>query len=521
MKLLLSKFKDTLYSVLPIVLIVTLLHIFVVRLDTDVFSRFIIGSILLIIGLTLFIMGVDIGITPIGNHLGHSITKSNNILIVIFTTIIIGIIITIAEPSLLILANQVDTVTTGNIPSKAILISVSLGTGIMLSIGTARILYKFKLKYVLLIFYLLALLLSLFSSSDFLAISFDASGATTGALAVPFILAIATGTSASDNDSSSKESDSFGLVGVASIGAIIAVLLMGIIKKTGTPEGELPIIQTDGIITPFLNNFFSQLSEVIIILLPIFIVFLFANFISFKLDKISFYRICIGVVLSVIGLTFFLLGVNQGFMDVGSILGAKLADMHNTFLLIIISFILGIVTILAEPAVHILTRQIEDITNGYVKSKLVMFTLALGVGIAIVFSMLRILIPNLKFWHIALPGFAIATILSFFAPDLFVGIAYDSGGVASGPMTATFVLAFIQGASNMYPKADILLDGFGVIALVAMTPLIALQILGLIYKINSNKIEQKAYIDDLYDDLLSIDTEDTENTNTTGVKNHE
>lgn len=519
MSLLYSKFKDTLYSVLPIVLIVVLLHFLVVPLDTDVFIRFLIGSVLLTIGLTLFILGVDIGITPIGNHLGHSITKSNNLFIVIFASIIVGIIITVAEPSLLILANQVDMVTAGAIPSNLIVIFVSLGTGIMLSIGTVRILYAFQIKYLLLIFYLLAFVLALFSKTDFLAISFDASGATTGALAVPFILAIATGTSASDKNSLSKESDSFGLVGIASIGAILAVLVMGVAKNTGALQGELQIELTEGILQPFLKNFLPQIIEVMIIFLPILIVYILANAVSFKLDKISFFRICIGIVFSIVGLTLFLLGVNQGFMDVGSILGAGLASKGNTSLLIIISFILGVVTILAEPAVHILTRQIEEITSGYVKSSLVMATLSIGVGIAIVLSMLRIIIPGLMFWHIALPGFAIAIILSFFSPDLFVGIAFDSGGVASGPMTATFVLAFIQGASNVYPTADILLDGFGVIALVAMTPLIALQILGLVYKLQSNKATQKSSVNTIGDEILniaSVDETDIEKENVNG-----
>lgn len=503
LRILLNKFKDTVFSVLPIVIIVLLLKVFVIQIENEIFARFIIGAILVTIGLTIFIMGVDIGITPIGNHLGHSITKSNNIFIVATAGIIIGIIITIAEPSLLILANQVDMVTNSAIASQLIVIFVSIGTGIMLSIGISRIVYGIKIKYLLLLFYLIVLLLSLFSNTDFLAISFDASGATTGALAVPFILAIAIGTSASN--SHSQDSDSFGLVGIASIGAILAVLIMGIIKKSGSLQGNLDIKHANGIFSVFVENFIPQFIEVLIIFLPILIVFFLGNAISFKLDKLNFTKICIGVALSIFGLVFFLLGVNQGFMDVGSVVGARLAKADNVPLLIIISFMLGVVTILAEPAVHILTKQIEDVTSGYVKSKLVLATLAIGVGIAILLSMLRIIIPNLRFWHIVLPGFAIAILLTFIVPDLFVGIAFDSGGVASGPMTATFVLAFVQGAAQIYPDADIMLDGFGVIAMIAMTPLIALQILGLIYKIKSTKNikEDTVYDDILVDDIIN------------------
>lgn len=507
MKILLTKFKETVFSVLPIVIIVLIMHFTFTPLENDILWRFIIGSVLIIVGLTIFIMGVDTGITPIGNLLGRGMARSNKLWIVITVGLIIGIIITVAEPSLLILANQVQDVTGGNITSFSIVIFVSVGTGVMLSIGIIRIVYAIKLRLLLLAFYGLVLLLSFFSNIDFLAISFDASGATTGALAVPFILAIAGGTSRLEKNSESAGNDSFGLVGISSIGAILAVLVMGVIKRAGGIYGAFEPASIEGILSPFLQNILLQFCEVLIIFFPILLIFLAGNHINFKLDKITFFRVCVGVLLSVFGLTFFLLGVNQGFMEVGLDIGAKLASQNNALLLIVISFILGVVTILAEPAVHILTHQIEEVTSAYVKAKLVLITLAIGVGFAIILAMLRVIVPGLQFWHLALPGFALAIIMSFFAPNLFVGIAFDSGGVASGPMTATFVLAFVQGAAHLHPNADVLADGFGVIAMVAMTPLIALQVLGILFKYQkkkSSKVTENLDETAENDDLLSI-----------------
>ncbi|MDY5730522.1 MAG: DUF1538 domain-containing protein [Eubacteriales bacterium] len=496
MRILIDKLKETLYSVLPIVVIVLFMHLFVSPLSTDILWRFIIGAVFVTFGLTVFILGVDIGITPIGNLLGTHLTKSNRVWVLCLAGLLLGIIITLAEPSLLILANQVDTVTASAIQSFLIVAAVSLGTGIMLSVGLMRIVYSISLRKLFICFYGIVLILSIFSDTDFLAISFDASGATTGALAVPFILALASGSSRIEKTSEKKENDSFGLVGVASIGAILAVLIMGVLNDTGNLGGTIEFTQTNGVFAPFAQNFLPQLWEVIIVLLPILIVFWVGNRISFHLDAMNYYRIFVGIFFSTIGLVLFLLGVNQGFMQAGMMMGASLASAERNILLIVISFLLGVVTILAEPAVHILTRQIEEVTSAHVKARGIMVSLALGVGVAIVLAMLRIIVPGLQFWHIILPGYILAMILSRFAPNLFVGIAFDSGGVASGPMTATFVLAFIQGAANNHHSADVLLDGFGVIALVAMTPIIALQILGILFKMRERKAAKFALEED-------------------------
>jgi len=489
LNLIVSKFKEVLYSVIPITVIVFILNFTLTPLETPLIIRFLIGSLAVIIGLSIFLVGVDIGITPIGNIMGSKMAKTNKILIVIIAGLVLGFVISIAEPDLHILAAQVEMVTSGVIGKGIILVIVSIGIAIMLSLGLARIVYNIPLYKMLTGIYGFILILALFTSPEFLAISFDASGATTGALTVPFILALAMGVSTLKKDSKSSEKDSFGLVAIASTGAIIAVMVMNIISKTDKIAGSLDVNTNSSnlIIAPFIEKIPTISKEIFIALFPIVLIFLIFQKISFKLSKRSVRKVLFGILFTFIGLVIFLVGVNAGFMDLGTALGYKLASLDNKAYVIIVGFALGFVTILAEPAVHVLNHQIEDVTSGYVKRNIVMLTLSIGVGIAVGLSMLRILIPGIKLWHYLLPGYIISIAMTYFVPKLFVGIAFDSGGVASGPMTATFILAFAQGAAEAIEGANVLVDGFGMIAMVAMTPIIALQVLGLIFKMKSKK----------------------------------
>ncbi len=489
MSVLIPKLKEVVYSVLPITVIVLILNFTLTPMETPFIIRFLIGAAFIIIGLTIFLVGVDGGVTPIGNIMGSSIVRSNKIWLVAISGLLLGFFISIAEPDLHILANQVDTVTSGMVSKYNVVIIVSIGIATMLAAGLIRIVYNFPLYKMLSILYGIILILGLFTSPEFLAISFDASGATTGALTVPFILALAIGVSKLKKDSKSSEKDSFGLVAVASTGAIISVALTSIISRTDQITGGLATHEapSTAIIRPFIENLPPIARDVLLALAPILIIFLIFQKVSFKLPKSAVRKILFGMLFTFIGLVLFLLGVNTGFMEVGSKVGFQLASMDNKAYIIIVGFTLGMVTILAEPAVYVLTHQIEDVTSGYVKRKVVMGTLALGVAVAVALSVIRVLVPEIKLWHYLLPGYIISVALSYFAPKLFVGIAFDSGGVASGPMTATFILAYTQGAAEAIEGANVLVDGFGVIAMVALTPLIALQILGLIFKVKSKK----------------------------------
>ncbi len=489
MNVIIPKLKEVLFSVLPITAIVLLLHFTLTPLEMPQLIRFLIGATLIILGLTIFLIGVDIGITPIGNRMGSAIVKTNRIWIVVVAGLLLGFFISVAEPDLHILAEQVDAVSAGMISKLSIVLVVSLGIAVMLSLGMLRIVYDFPLYIMLAILYGLILILSFFTSQEFMAVAFDASGATTGALTVPFILALAFGVSRLKKNSKSSEKDSFGLVAIVSTGAIVSVMAMSILSKTTKIVGVLEQGTADSstILDPFVQTLPSIAGEVALSLAPILVIFLVFQFVSFKLSKSAMRKVLFGILFAFIGLVLFLLGVNAGFMEVGVTVGWQLASRGNYGYLILVAFALGMVTVLAEPAVHVLTQQIEDVTSGYVRRTAVMATLAIAVAAAVSLSIVRILVQEVKLWHYLLPGYIIAIGMSFFVPKLFVGIAFDSGGVASGPMTATFILAFTQGAAEAIDTADVLVDGFGVIAMVAMAPLIALQALGLIFRLKSKK----------------------------------
>ena len=489
-----GKFKEVLTSVLPITFIVLILHFTVSPLESNMLYAFLIGSALVIIGLTVFLFGINQGLEPIGNGVGNTITHLNSYAVIITVSLILGFFISYAEPDLHILANQVDSVTSGQFENTLMVIAVSVGIGVMMTLGMLRILKDIRLKYVFTGTYALIFILSLFTSSDFLAIAFDASGATTGAITVPFMLALAAGVSAMKKDSKLSEADSFGLVGISSTGAILGVLIVSLFLESGKLDGSLPkaYITTTNLLDTYGSKLFNIAWESFLTLLPIIIAFIIFQVFFFKYKKSKVIDIVRGIVLTFVGLVVFLLGVNGGFMEVGAQLGIQLASMDSSIPALLVALLLGFTTVLAEPAVHVLTNQVEDVTGGSVKRNLVLIFLSVAVGLSIFMSVLRILIPGIQLWMYLLPGFGLAVILAYFVPDLFVGMAFDAGGVASGPMTATFSLAFVQGIAAQVPTADVVADGFGMIAIVAMMPIIAIEFLGALYQAKSRKASNVA-----------------------------
>lgn len=487
MQVLYSKLKEVIMSVLPIAAIVLLLNFTIIPLERGQLISFGIGSLLIVVGLTIFLFGVDIGISPIGRYIGAAVVKKNSLIVLVLSGLILGFLISVAEPDLHILAGQIDMATGGLLPKMQLVVSVSIGIGIMLTLGLVRIVYNVSLKLLFIILYGLVLIGGILVSPELIAISFDSSGATTGAMTVPFILALALGISTLRKDSKTSEADSFGLVGISSVGAILAVMATSILTGGAVLESSdsLGSHSTD---PSMIARLLLISGEVLMALLPILVVFLFVQKTSLKLSKKKVRSIIAGLLYTFIGLVVFLTGVNTGFMDVGRYVGYEAITRGGSYVVIGIGFFLGLATILAEPAVYILTHQIEEVTAGFIKRKSVMVALSLGVGLAVGLSMARIVIDPLELWHVLLPGYIISIGLMFFVPELFIGIAFDSGGVASGPMTATFILAFAQGAASAAERANVLADGFGVIAMVAMTPIIALQILGYIFKVKSRKV---------------------------------
>ena len=489
MNILVEKIREVFVSVFPITVIVLILHFTIAPVELYQLFRFIIGAVLIFFGLSVFLLGVDLGVSQIGYLMGSVLVKSNKVLIIGIVGLILGFFISIAEPDLHVLANQIDLVTSGTISKISILVIVSIGIAILMTIGLFRIIFNISLQKILIGMYSLVLVFSFFSSPEYLAIGFDASGATTGAMTVPFILALAVGVSSLKKNGITSEEDSFGLVGITSIGPILSIILVSLLIRQNTFSDVVvdQIPYSSSVLYPFIQKLPIIMSEIMLAMLPLLVVFILYKFINKDLPKRAFIRILKGLIYAYIGLVIFLLGVNAGFMEVGYMIGYKVASLNGQWIIVVVGFILGLVTVLAEPAVHVLTEQIEDITTGYVQKRIINIALSAGVGIAVALSMLRIVIPGIQLWHYLLPGFSIALLMSFFVPNLFIGIAFDSGGVASGPMTATFILAFSQGAASATQGANVLIDGFGMIAMVALTPLIALQIIGILYRRKSVK----------------------------------
>lgn len=479
MGILLAKFKETLLSVVPVMTLVILLHLTVLPLPMDSFWRFIIGSMAIILGLTIFLFGVDIAISPVGSGIGSALARKKSLTLLVLAGFVLGFFINIAEPDLFVLAEQISSATKSMLSTYEILVVVSLGIGFMVAIGLLRIVFQVQLRLMLFVIYGIILILSILAPNDFLGIAFDSGGATTGSMTVPFILAIGLGVS-SVHGGKRGEEDAFGLVSIASGGPMLAVLIMVLARKiTGlSTEGGYISASTEGIISPFLHEIGSVAFEVALAISPLIVLSILAQVFLLKFSKRTFSRILKGFVYTYLGFVLFLTGVTVGFMEAGQILGMAISEKPLAFVLLI-AFLIGLLVILAEPSVHILTMQIEDITGGAIKRRLILIALALGVSLAILLSVWRLYLPWLELWHLLLVLYLVALALTLKAPALFTGIAFDSGGVASGPMTATFVLSFVQGIA-ISQTGDVIV-AFGTIAMVALTPLITLQLLGIIY----------------------------------------
>ncbi len=482
-----EKLQEVGMSMLPIVLIVIIVNFTLVPLETPVFGAFVLGAVFVFVGLAIFLFGADLGIGEMGEHMGSGLARTNNFPLVLGVGALLGFLITVAEPDLHILGTQIQTATQNAITSFSIVGVVSIGVGLMLAVGLARTIRRWPLHIVFVVFYGIIFVIGIFVPSAYFAMSFDSSGATTGALAVPFILAVGQGLSRTLATKSSED-DVFGYVGIASIGPILAVMIMSLVRGgRELSASTVEVVPHPSFWSHFTQEFSKVLAEVTIAVVPLIITYLLFQVFIRKATPRQNRRVFTGYIYTFVGLVLFLTGVNVGFMEVGLHIGAGIADKGSMFVFVGISFLMGLVVILAEPAVHVLSDQVENVTSGAIRRSYILMSLSLGVGVAVALSALRIWLPWLKLWHILLPGFGLACVLGFFSQQIFVGLAFDSGGVASGPMAATFILAYAQGAASVVPTADVLADGFGVIALIAMTPTVAIQILGLLYQRKTRK----------------------------------
>lgn len=473
-----SKLQEAMTSVAPVTIIVLLLTFTVAPVPSGMLPSFLLGAVFLIVGMALFTLGSETAMTPMGEYVGQSMTKSRNLIMVIIVSFIVGVMVTISEPDLAVLANQVPA-----IPNFTLIVSVGIGVGVFLVIAMLRILFSIRLRTLLIGFYVVIFAISFFVSPEFLAVSFDSGGVTTGPMTVPFIMALGVGVASIRSDNNA-EGDSFGLVALCSVGPILSVMILGLVYSgSASYEQSVYVIAEDSrsMFTSFLVMLPHYMKEVAIAVSPIYVFFLIYQRIFAPMKKEGLITITVGVLYTYVGLVLFLTGVNVGFMPLGTYIGSVIGASSYSWIIIPIGMLIGYFIVSAEPAVHVLSKQVETITSGAIPGKTLFTTLGIGVAVSIALAMIRALTGISIYWFV-IPGYAIALILAFFVPDIFVSIAFDSGGVASGPMTATFLLPFTIGVCEA-AGGNVVEDAFGVVAMVAMTPLIAIEMLGFINRI--------------------------------------
>ncbi len=477
-KILNAKIREALSSVLPITAIVFFLSVTIVPMPVGTIFLFLTGAAMLILGMGFFSLGADTAMVPMGEGIGAALTKSKKIGVIALVSLLIGVLVTVAEPDLMVLANQVPS-----IPNPLLIWTVALGVGFFLTVAVLRIFFKISLSYIFAFSYLLVFILMFFVPKDFIAMAFDSGGVTTGAITVPFIMTLGIGISSIRGDKNSEE-DSFGLTALCSIGPVLAVLLLGIYYTPTTADYTAIVIPdvttTIDVAKQFLTGIASYSKEVLSALLPIVLFFAVFQLITKRFRKHDLIKIGVGLIYTFVGLVLFLAGVNIGFMSVGYYIGSEIASSAYMWVLVPLGILIGYFIVDAEPAVHVLNKQVEEVSRGAISQKSMRLGLSVGVAVSVALAMVRSLTGINMLWFLV-PGYAIAIALAFITPKIFMSIAFDSGGIASGTMTATFLLPFAIGACESV-GGNIMTDAFGVIAMVAMTPLISIQIMGLIYK---------------------------------------
>lgn len=477
---LIDSLKESTQSILPICAIV-LAFSFVLPLTTV--ALFLTGAVLLVIGLSIFTLGSDMAMIPMGEAIGSELTRSKKIGWIVGGGLLIGVVVTIAEPDLQVLTKQVPAV-----PDEVLVGAVALGAGAFLLLALLRIVFQINLAHLFIISYALVFLVAGIFSPDFLAVAFDSGGVTTGPITVPFILALGMGVSTVLSGKNSEE-DSFGLCALCSIGPILAVLIMGIFYDASSSgfafESPAELDSLSQIPLLYATQFVASLTEVVEVLLPIMTIFILLQILRLRLSRTRLIKIFVGIIYTILGLSVFLTGVNVGFMPVGRFLGGHIAKFSHNWVLIPLSAVLGFFIVAAEPAVHVLNKQVEDITSGAISQRVMQIGLSVGVSLAVCLSMIRIMY-QIDIWYFLLPGYAIALLQTRFTPKVFTAIAFDSGGVAAGTMAAAFLLPFGVGVCEAL-GGNIMTDAFGMIAMIATLPLITIQGIGILFQYKSRQ----------------------------------
>lgn len=484
-----EKTHEAILSIVPVMIVMLILGV-LLGFNIVTICSILISTVLLIGGVSLFTLGADLSMMEIGKIISSSLLKTKKVFVIAIVSFIVGVVITIAEPDLKVLASQMTAV-----KSSTLILCVGIGVGIFLCIAVLRIIYQASLKLIIGFFYLFLIFMLFISNKEMIPVAFDSGGVTTGPMSVPFILAMGIGFC---NSVSRKKSsnDSFGLVALCSIGPIITVLLLGLFIRSDMTY-VYDIAPEMNSFSRLILNYFGEVipisKDVLISLLPIFAIFMIFSFITKNVSKRKFLKIIVGLVITIVGLILFFIGVNAGYMPVAYLLGIELYEVSK-ILLILIGLIIGFVIVKAEPAVAVLTEQIEKITQGSIKRSIMNNTIAIGVAIAVGLSIMRV-ISGISIFYFLLIGYLIAIVLMFFSPNIFTMVAFDSGGAVTGPMTTSFLLPLIIGICYAC-GGNVLTDGFGLVAFVALSPLITIQVLGIVYQVKSNKMKRLEEVDE-------------------------
>jgi len=478
-----EKVSESMLAVLPICVMILLLHFTIAPLKSELLAMMFVGMAMLFVGMILFSIGVELSLLPIGEHVGSALIASRKLPLIIVVLFIFGFVVTAAEPDLFVLAHQV-----GSIPDLTLIIGISVGVGLFLILAVLRILFRWRLGRVLAIIYPLAFCIAIFAS-DYLAIAVDAAAVTTGPVTVPFLLAIGGGFAAATSGRNAEE-DNFGISSICSVGPIMTVLIMGMFfVPTDTQYLGQPEIAGEGartVFAIFADGLWHSLKDVIMITIPIVSIFLLFQVVKLKLSKTELMKIFVGIIYLMIGLTVFLAGVNNGFMPAATAFGEAIGALEYNWIVIPIAFVIGAGVLLAEPTAYVLVKRVVDITNGAISRSMMLFGMATGVGIAMSLAMVRVL-TGMSIWWLLIPGYAISLTLTFIVPNIFVGIGFDAGEVATGAMSAAFVLPFALGFGKLTS-----VDAFGIVGLSTMLPPIVVQSIGLLYNIKLKRARKRA-----------------------------
>jgi len=487
-KVVTEKMKESVLAVLPIGVIILALHFTVAPLPGWTLAMMLVGLAMLFVGMVLFSIGVEMSMLPIGRHVGAALISSRKLTLIIAVLFVFGFVATMAEPDLSVLANQVSS-----IPKPALLTGISVGVGAFLVLAVLRVIFHWPLGRVLTISYALAFTVAIFSG-DYLAVAVDAAAVTTGPVTVPFLLAIGSGFAAVSSGKNAEE-DHFGISAICSVGPIISVLILSMFVEPSSaqyvPQQAASVSGGAALAALFGRGLWHSLGEVTLIIAPILAVFLIFQIVKLRLSRSELIKIFVGLVYLLVGMGVFLTGVNKGFLPAAIALGETMGRLPNNWITIPVSLIIGASVVLAEPTVYVLVNQVREITDGAIPRKVLLSAMALGVGIAMALSITRILY-GISIWWILLPGYALSLTLTFFVPNMFVGIGFDAGEVVTGAMSAAFVIPLAIGVCSVIPGRNIVADAFGTAGVLTMIPPIIIQTIGLIY---SRKLKKAKRLD--------------------------